>query len=77
MIAELHHAWAWDCEHCGAENFCRSVVADFLTDEDRQSFADEMGVDCALLPSDYFCTKPETVLCKSCSSEYSTREGGQ
>ena len=33
---ELHQAFVWDCDECGAENFCRCVTAE-LPDEDREA----------------------------------------
>lgn len=42
-IAELHSAFAWDCDHCGTENFCRGTEGD--VDESAISSLDDEQVD--------------------------------
>jgi predicted nucleic acid-binding Zn-ribbon protein len=43
MNAELHSAYAWDCDECGTENFVRAIAADL--DEEVMRQAMERGQD--------------------------------
>jgi hypothetical protein len=40
MSAELHCAWVWDCDECGAENFERAVEGD--ASEPAMAICDDM-----------------------------------
>ena len=56
---ELQPAHVWDCEHCGIENFQRSIVV--ATQEDENG---DGGM---------WVTAPDMVTCKSCGAQFLTR----
>lgn len=61
--AELRPAWAWVCDECGGENFCRAVVAE-LSDEDREEVEEEHGVESGRTGD--WVTTPDDVWCRHC-----------
>jgi hypothetical protein len=61
---DVHHAWVWDCEGCGAENFARSTV--FALSEREKEHSDPSGVE-------FWQTAPTLVECWSCGTEYKCR----
>jgi len=58
---ELHPAYQWDCETCGAENFVRATVYDPPPEglPDMQESGDWMSY-------------PESVTCARCGEQFST-----
>lgn len=71
--AELHTAYMWDCDECGQENFCRSVECAF-EEEDREWLA-EKGIDMDEEQGNW-CTRPTTVKCSKCGTEFEVDEPG-
>jgi hypothetical protein len=66
--AELHPAYVWDCDECGAENFTRAVVHEFSPEE-----AGEL-TDAGLSPTTgNWMTYPDVVRCRSCQHEFDAR----
>ena len=68
---ELLHAWMWNCEHCGAENFERCITKEL----------DDLDIEVGLVPEyerhEYAVYgHPETVKCHECGSVYSPRAAG-
>ncbi len=67
---ELHTAYVWDCEACGRENFCRSVVVEF-SEEDRLEMAKEHGVE---FETGEWVQRPDEVICQHCGAEFETED---
>lgn len=78
--ARLLTAYVWDCDSCGAENFERSQVAEFVDDEDRaEVFRKLNGLDeWAELPEGWrefqLVTRPDTVTCGECGMKFDATE---
>lgn len=68
---ELRTAYAWDCDACGRENFCRAVVAEFSEEETK-----EIREDHGIQPWEegMFVTIPEEVACGFCGAEFETKD---
>ena len=58
QFVELHTAHMFDCENCGAENFCRAIQVE-TTEEVKEEYGDLE-----------FYTSPNSVICKSCGKHY-------
>lgn len=67
---ELRTAYAFDCEHCGRENFVRAVVAE-LSEDERDELRSEHGVD-GITGS--MVTIPTTVTCCCCKQIFKTSD---
>jgi len=78
--ARLLTAYVWDCDSCGAENFERSQVAEFVDDEDREDvFRKFHNLPLyADLPEGWqdfqLVTRPDTVTCGECGMKYEATE---
>jgi hypothetical protein len=59
----------WDCNTCGRENFCRSMVPE-LGDEELAELQDEHGVN--PWEAGKFSTAPGTVTCEYCGETFTT-----
>lgn len=57
MHAELHAAWAWDCDQCGRENFVRAIEGNI---DEAALAADENQVVGLLAAPDVVETDVET-----------------
>lgn len=68
---ELIPAFSWTCDSCGAENFTRSVVAQFSPEE-----MEELRRDHNVQPweSGEFLQKPNIVKCSSCQTQFATTD---
>lgn len=66
---ELRPAYAWDCDNCGIENFCRGIIPE-MSQEDLNQLREEHGVQ--PWETGGFVMAPTTVTCKSCGSDYIT-----
>lgn len=64
---ELHNAWTWDCEECGALNFSRSITHE-VTDEEREEI-ESRGVD----SDGVFLTRPNVVVCSACKEKFNAK----
>jgi predicted nucleic acid-binding Zn-ribbon protein len=62
----LHHAWMWDCPHCGTENFQRAVTVKTSDEELRASGVDEEDLDKFRVST----TSPCRVRCKDCGNQF-------
>ena len=60
-IAELHEAFAWTCDECGADNFVRPIVCENPDMEPPDD--DDEG---------QYMMIPEEVTCKVCGIEFKT-----
>ena len=76
---ELHQAFVWDCDNCGAENFCRSRVVtpesidpDELPDNTEHDEAVRDWIESG--GSGIFHTAPESVRCRECDTEFETEQ---
>lgn len=75
---ELYHAWAWDCDECGAQNFARSIARDFGDDGEKERWyrESENMDDCTPLPEDFEEMEcfmyPDVVQCEECNTQYET-----
>jgi hypothetical protein len=63
---ELHLAYFWQCDDCGQENFCRSVVAQ-MSAEDRADMA-EQGFAPGVAGD--WQTRPDVVCCSLCGEKF-------
>lgn len=65
--AEMHPAYVWDCDHCGTENFVRSVVYE-PSIEERTELATAHGVS----PDEIgdWVSHPDEVTCSRCGTTY-------
>ncbi len=62
MIARLHHAFRWDCDNCGRENFERAIAMEKEYIETRiEGETDDEGE---------YVLYPAMVSCKHCSAQY-------
>ena len=81
QVAELHQAFAWDCEKCGRENFVRSIVANPPPDEYLDSLK-AIGVleswqtleDLPEGAGVIFQTCPSAVTCAHCGSTFAAKD---
>lgn len=66
----LRTAFEWTCDHCGIDNFSRSITLDeaILSEEDRNYIRDDCGV--TSYEEGEFVLMPETVICGHCKSEF-------
>jgi uncharacterized protein CbrC (UPF0167 family) len=71
--AELRQAYAFDCDHCGTENFVRAIIVE-MTDGVRERMQDDLGVDGV---TGDWVTIPSTVKCSCCGSKFRAIEIGQ
>jgi hypothetical protein len=74
--AELFPAFCWICDHCGEDNFGRSVRIEpshpdyeTLMAEAKETMGDDEWCD------GEWCLNPETVTCGHCGTEFATEEG--
>lgn len=70
--AELHPAFVWDCEKCGEENFCRSIVKE-ISAEEQAEIAEHYGLDDDGPLRIMTAAHPEFVTCEHCEAEYEAR----
>jgi hypothetical protein len=84
MKAELHGAFVWDCDNCGAENFVRAVEGNLdeehmneICGEPMSRFVapehdidDETGECSAALLLSQVLLAPRHVSCKSCGNSF-------
>lgn len=68
MKVELHLAYFWNCDDCGAENFCRSMVA-AMTPELRAEMA-ECDIDVDEMEPGNWMTRPDKVTCSACGATF-------
>jgi hypothetical protein len=66
---ELHPAYWFLCDNCGAEQFVRSPVAE-LTDDEREEMRDNYDVQS--WESGVFHEIPQWVTCDNCHTEMQT-----
>lgn len=66
---ELRAAYAWDCEHCGRENFVNGLVPE-LSPEDLAFLKNDHGVEEWDLGQ--FVCMPENVVCPHCNAQFGT-----
>lgn len=69
QLVELVPAFSWACESCGAENFSRSVVAEF-SEEEMEELRREHGVQ--PWEAGHFVQKPTIVECCRCHQKFGT-----
>ncbi len=62
MVARLHHAFRWDCDNCGRENFERAISMEREYIEGRIKGDIEDDGDYVLYPA--------MVFCEHCSAQY-------
>tara|TARA_R100001082_G_scaffold31259_2_gene15878 strand:+ start:485 stop:736 length:252 start_codon:yes stop_codon:yes gene_type:complete len=62
VVAVLHHAFRWDCEICGRENFERAISME-------KEYI-EAKVDGKLDEDGDYVLYPAIVVCKHCSAQY-------
>lgn len=67
---ELHHAFVWDCDECGRENFCNGLDPE-LTAEEIEELKEIHGIEPSELGGK-FLLAPATVICKYCKTEFET-----
>lgn len=65
---ELRPAWAWDCDACGRENFARAVVPCSLEGQLPEGF------DASDFEGGEWITKPDSVECEYCGTEFGVEE---
>ena len=65
---EMHLAYAWDCENCGAENFERAVVHEFSPDE--RAELQELGEEPV---TGNWMTHPDHVTCRQCGAGFAAK----
>jgi hypothetical protein len=71
---ELHPAFSWDCDDCGAENFARCIVPE-MSDEDLKELREDHGIqpwetgDLLMMPTEVTCSK--------CGAAYATLRSGE
>lgn len=76
--ARLLTAYVWDCEHCGAENFARAVVAELCDDHREELYRHFHHLEAwEELPTRWrefeIVTHPDTVTCRSCGMEFEAK----
>lgn len=62
IVARLHHAFRWDCDSCGRENFVRAISME------REYIESKLGEDIET-DGDYVLY-PAIVVCQHCTSQY-------
>ncbi len=62
MVARLHHAFRWDCDNCGRENFERAISMEKEYIESKIKEEVDQEGDYVLYPALVFCTH--------CSAQY-------
>jgi len=67
--AEMHPAYAWDCDDCGAENFNRAIVPE-MSDDDLKELRDDHGVQ--PWEAGQFMMMPTEVTCAKCGATFAT-----
>jgi len=67
---ELRPAYAWDCDHCGRENFLRGVVPE-MSPEEEQALKEEMGIES--YDEGKIMLMPQIVQCPHCNSQFQTK----
>lgn len=84
-FADLSHAWSWDCNNCGTENFQRSVSVNLkpTNDADREMIVKMYGED-ALDDADddpdqvtFAHSTPRHVVCIECGDVYRSSVNGR
>lgn len=67
---ELHMAFFWLCDDCGAENYVRAVpvIPSAISDPDERE-ALELASDHPGQPGEWF-TRPDRVGCAACGAEF-------
>lgn len=68
---ELHVAFQWDCDSCGAENFCRGVIHE-MSPEDQQEIAAGTRTEPGFWQTGDLIACPEEVTCKDCGCTFET-----
>lgn len=74
--AELHAAFAWDCDSCGRENFVRAVTVE-MSQEDIEGMIAEHGGDPEDWRTGHWESRPDEVTCQHCGTEYEVFEPHQ
>lgn len=72
---ELYHAWAWTCDHCGCENFTRSISKEFCSEAEKLNWYRDFQPE-GELPEDFEELEcfmyPDIVECRECDTQYET-----
>lgn len=66
---ELYPAHGWDCDACGAQNFCRGVV--FEPSEEERRELEELGMVGGQIDG-HWTTIPGEVTCSECGASFET-----
>jgi hypothetical protein len=80
-VVDLYQAWAWTCDECGMENFCRGITVEFGSEEEkRQALVEWCEARGEAVPDndhDFDCVRyPNTVRCHHCGFEDEAEPGG-
>lgn len=70
MKAELHLAWMWDCDECGAENFERSFIPEMTEEHFEILMEDDEEEEIGLSRLQSF---PSEVFCRGCGLRFETQ----
>ena len=62
LIARLHHAFRWDCDECGRENFERAISLEKEYLEGKIPVDEDKGSDYVLYPA--------IVVCEHCTAQF-------
>ena len=62
VVARLHHAFRWDCDVCGRENFERAISMEKNYLEDKIEVDYDEGSDYVLYPA--------IVVCEHCTAQF-------
>lgn len=67
---EVHPAYVFDCDECGAENFVRAIVPEMSQEE-----LDELRIEHGVQPweAGQFTAFPNEVVCSKCGFRYATQ----
>lgn len=64
---ELHLAFAWICDDCGTDNYCRSISIEL---DEHQSFYERDRMGMSQEGKGSFNTMPKGVKCHSCGARF-------
>lgn len=70
---ELHNAYVWDCDACGAENFVRAVTVE-MTPEDVEAMKERYGGDDEEWQTGNWMSRPDDVTCSKCGAKFEVEE---
>ena len=68
---EMHMAFVWDCDGCGAENFTRPIIPGLHPEEEKQ-MKEDLGIEPWKHGQLVQC--PKVVECTKCGAKYKTME---